>query len=32
MASSPDDATGRRALVQSVYTEPEFRRQGLARR
>jgi len=28
---SPDDATGRRALVQNVYTEPEFRRQGLAR-
>ena len=29
---SPDDATGRRALVQNVYTEPAFRRQGLARR
>ena len=29
---SPDDTTGRRALVQNVYTEPEFRRQGLARR
>jgi GNAT superfamily N-acetyltransferase len=29
---SPDDTSGRRALVQNVYTEPEFRRQGLARR
>ena len=28
---SPDDTSGRRALVQNVYTEPEFRRQGLAR-
>ena len=27
---SPDDTSGRRALVQNVYTEPEFRRQGLA--
>jgi GNAT superfamily N-acetyltransferase len=29
---SPDDPTGKRALVLNVYTEPEFRRQGIARR
>jgi GNAT superfamily N-acetyltransferase len=29
---SPDDPSGRRALVLNVYTEPEFRRQGIARR
>jgi GNAT superfamily N-acetyltransferase len=28
---SPDDPTGKRALVLNVYTEPEFRRQGIAR-
>jgi GNAT superfamily N-acetyltransferase len=28
---SPDDPTGRRALVLNVYTETEFRRQGIAR-
>jgi GNAT superfamily N-acetyltransferase len=29
---SPDDPTGKRALVLNVYTEPDFRRQGIARR
>jgi GNAT superfamily N-acetyltransferase len=29
---SPDDPSGRRALVLNVYTEPEFRRRGIARR
>ena len=29
---SADDSTSRRAWIQNVYTEPEFRRQGLARR
>ncbi len=30
--ASPDDPTPRRGWIQNVYTEPEFRRQGLARR
>ena len=29
---SPDDPSGLRALVLNVYTEPEFRRRGIARR
>ena len=29
---SPDDTAPRRGWIQNVYTEPEFRRQGLARR
>jgi len=29
--SRPEDANTRRALILNVYTEPEFRRQGLAR-
>jgi len=29
---SPDDPAPRRGWIQNVYTEPEFRRQGLARR
>jgi GNAT superfamily N-acetyltransferase len=29
---SPDDPTGKRGLVINVYTEPRFRRQGIARR
>ena len=29
---SPDDPTPRRGCVINVYTEPEFRRQGIARR
>ena len=29
---SPDDPTGKRALVLNVYTEAEFRRRGIARR
>ncbi|HTS63294.1 MAG TPA: GNAT family N-acetyltransferase [Candidatus Acidoferrales bacterium] len=28
---SPDDSSGRRGWVQNVYTEPEYRRLGLAR-
>jgi GNAT superfamily N-acetyltransferase len=28
---SPGDPTGKRALVLNVYTEPEFRRRGIAR-
>jgi GNAT superfamily N-acetyltransferase len=31
-SGSPDDPTPRRAWIQNVYTEPEFRRQGLAQR
>ena len=29
---SPDDPSSRRGLVINVYTEPEFRRRGIARR
>jgi len=29
--SRPEDSNTRRALILNVYTEPEFRRQGLAR-
>lgn len=29
---SPGDSTGKRALVLNVYTAPEFRRQGIARK
>jgi GNAT superfamily N-acetyltransferase len=29
---APGDAAGRRGWIQNVYTEPEFRRSGIARR
>jgi GNAT superfamily N-acetyltransferase len=31
-AGSPDDPAPRRGWIQNVYTEPEFRRRGLAQR